>query len=89
LLEAVAVGLAFTVTEVVAVLLQPNELYAVTVYVPAADVVTLLMAGLCAGVAADRPAHATTFLPYTLRTQLADVARTHGHPVCTGPYVNA
>lgn len=31
LLDAVAAGFVFTVTEVVAVLLQPNELYAVTV----------------------------------------------------------
>ena len=47
LLEADAVGAVFTITGVVDVDEQPDALYTVTVYVPAAAVVTLLMPGFC------------------------------------------
>jgi hypothetical protein len=47
LLEAVAGITALTVTLVVVVEVQPDEFVAVTVYVPLAAVVTLVIVGFC------------------------------------------
>src|SRR6266446_5082750 len=47
LLEALAVGFECTVTDVVALAVQPDAFVTFTIYVPAADVVTLLMLGFC------------------------------------------